>query len=207
MNDRRNIELKARCRDIAAAEKAAGALGARLAERLRQDDTYFRVPEGRLKLRAIGVESSGEGAGPDAAARGGARHELIFYRRSDEAGPRRSDYTIHEVTEDPDGLRDLLGESLGIVARVRKTRTLYRLGPTRLHLDEVAGLGTFVEIERVLGPGEADGEARAEVERLAAALGVRAVDLVGRSYADLVERSPALAAGVGPRGASRRAEE
>jgi adenylate cyclase class IV len=195
--------MKARCADLAAAEKAAGAVGARLAARLRQDDTYFRVPEGRLKLRSIGVESRGGEAGPDAT--GGPRQELIFYRRSDEAGPRRSDYTIHEITEDADGLRDLLGESLGIVARVVKTRTLYRLGPTRLHLDEVAGLGTFVEIERVLGAGEADAGARAEVERLAAALGVRDSDLVALSYADLIEHAPALAAGAVSRAPSRRA--
>lgn len=183
MTDRRNIEIKARCENLDAVEEAARAAGARLAARLRQEDLYFRVPEGRLKLRSIEEEG----------AEHGARSELIFYRRGDTPGPRASNYAIHEVTEDVDGLRRLLAESLGVVARVRKARTVYVSGPSRLHLDRVEGLGAFVEIERVMAAGDEDAAAHAEVERLAAALGIDPERLVPISYADLLGREKTAA--------------
>ncbi len=183
MTDRRNIEIKARCGDLAAAEEAARRLGARLAARLRQEDTYFRVPEGRLKLRRI----------EDADAPGPARGELIFYRRADRAEARRSDYALVDLRSDVDGLRRLLDETLGTAARVRKERVVYLLESTRIHVDAVEALGGFLEIERVMAADDSEGAARAEVERIAAALRVRSEDLVAASYADLVAAAGAPA--------------
>jgi adenylate cyclase class IV len=183
VTDRRNIEVKARCRDLAAAEDAARRLGARRAARLRQHDTYFHVPEGRLKLREI----------EDADAPGSAAGELIFYVRPDRAGARRSDYTVADAGPDIAALRSLLGDSLGVRTRVRKERVVYRLDAHRIHLDAVEGLGTFVEIERVMASGDADAAAHAEVERLAEALGVRSEDVVPVSYADLLDGAAASA--------------
>jgi len=183
VTDRRNIEIKARCQDLVAAEDAARRLGARRAARLRQEDTYFHVPEGRLKLRRI----------EDADAPGATSGELIFYRRADQAGARRSDYALVDLRSDVDGLRRLLADTLGTVARVRKERIVYLLESTRIHLDAVDGLGHFVEIERVMAGGDSEGAARAEVERVAAALRVRSADLIAASYADLLAAAGAPA--------------
>jgi adenylate cyclase class IV len=178
VTDRRNIEIKARCGDLAAAEDAARRFGAWRAARLSQEDTYFHVPEGRLKLRRI-VDADAPGAAP-------ARGELIFYRRVDRAEARRSDYALVDLRSDVDGLRRLLADTLGTVAIVRKERIVYLLESTRIHLDTVDALGDFIEIERVMAAGDSEGAARAEVERIAAALSVRSADLVAASYADLV---------------------
>ncbi len=97
---------------------------------LQQDDTFFRCDSGRLKLR---VFADGNG-------------ELIFYRRADEQGPKESFYLL-APTSSPDTLRELLTSAYGQVGRVRKHRTLFLVGRTRVHLDQVEGLGHFLELE------------------------------------------------------------
>ena len=165
----RNIELKARCSDLARAEAACERLGARRVWTRRQTDLYFRVPSGRLKLR---IQSPG-----------GA--ELVSYQRADAPEARESQYEITPVAHAQQTLA-ALGARHGIAARVEKTRTLYVLANVRIHLDRVAGLGTFVEFEAVLSPGDDETKARATLERLRAELELAPADLVAGSYADLV---------------------
>jgi adenylate cyclase class IV len=193
----RNIEIKARLRDRPAVERAARLLAHAGPFRLLQDDTFFVSHEGRLKLRV-----QAQDGGPDEAC-------LIFYQRPDAAGPKTSFYRM-TATADPDGLRDTLTLAHGVLGRVRKARTLYLAGPTRIHLDEVEQLGDFLELEVVLTevdaphdvsretpPGvarDAASEAAgiAEAERLMAALGILPEDLVETAYLDLLAaRSPA----------------
>src|SRR5579884_4037953 len=126
----RNIEIKARIPSVAALEPVAAAIANEGPVELTQDDTFFSCPSGRLKLRAF---SSTEG-------------ELIFYRRNDERGPKES-YYVRSTTTEPDTLREVLTLSYGEVGRVRKRRTLYLAGRTRIHLDQVEGLGDFLELE------------------------------------------------------------
>src|SRR5437867_1714714 len=144
----RNLELKARCLDLEAVRARAEGLGARLAGAFAQRDTFFATGRTRrLKLR----ETDG---GPA---------ELIAYRRADLASARSSDYDIYPVA-DPDRLRDVLMAALGEAGVVEKRRRLYLLEHTRIHLDEVRGLGDFVELETVLD-GEPDAAAHAELAR------------------------------------------
>lgn len=166
-----NIEIKARLRDLAAAQATAARLGARHLGDDRQVDTYFHVPRGRLKLRRS--ESIGE--------------QLIAYVRPDEDGPRRADYELFEA---PRGgrARELLLAMFGIDVEVVKTRRLYLLGTTRIHLDSVEGLGDFLEIEAVYPAGEAAAERAAHeiVARLMGEFGVTAETVVPRSYRELL---------------------
>ena len=164
----RNVEIKARLRDVESARATAARLSGGNGERIVQEDTFFKVPRGRLKLRDFGD----------------GRGELIFYERADEAGPRESNYFIHRTAE-PAGLRALLEMSLGVRGVVRKVRTLHMIGRTRIHLDEVEGLGNFLEIEVVLAPSEAAEAGRAEAERLLGEFGIDEGDLVDRAYIDL----------------------
>ena len=127
----RNIEIKARCADPDRARRRATDLGARYGGLFHQVDTYYRVPDGRLKLRE--AETA----------------ELIFYRRADQSGPKGSDYLVAPVVI-PGAVNDLLSQALGAWARAEKTRELYLLDNVRIHLDEVAGLGSYIEVEVVV---------------------------------------------------------
>lgn len=168
-----NIEIKAALRDPHRVAELARGLADTRPQVLRQDDTFFRVPRGRLKLREF------EDASPA---------ELIFYHRADAAGPKASDYSIYR-TGDPSALRAMLGAALGEIGRVRKTRTLLLAGRTRIHLDEVQNLGHFLELEVVLADGDDPGEGEQEAERLMTALEIRPDDLVEGAYLDLLAAS------------------
>lgn len=168
-----NIEIKARVADLAALEARVRALATEGPTEIAQDDSFFACAHGRLKLRCLA---------PD-------RAELIFYRRADSAGPKSSFY-LRSPTADPEGLRALLAEAHGLVGRVRKQRTLYLVGRTRVHLDRVAGLGDFMELEVVLGDGEPQAAGLHEAEGLMARLGIAPADLVEGAYLDLLAALP-----------------
>ncbi len=165
----RNIEIKARLDDFDAVLARARALADSGPHELLQDDTFFRCPDGRLKLRAF---SASEG-------------ELIFYRRADEAGPRESFYLISKTLE-PDSLRGVLAAAWGEAGRVRKHRTLFLAGRTRIHLDRVEELGEFLELEVVLSANEPAERGQAEARHLLTLLGIGDDALVDRAYVDLL---------------------
>ncbi len=167
---KRNVEIKARVHDTAAfADRARDLTGAE-PEIIPQADIFFAVPRGRLKLRRLGPR----------------RGELIYYERPDATEPGTSAYDIHSA-DDPDGLEVTLSRALGVRGEVRKTRRLYMTGRTRIHLDEVAGLGTFMELEVVLAEGEDPAAGEAEARALMRELGIDEADLVASAYIDLLE--------------------
>jgi adenylate cyclase class IV len=172
----RNLELKvATTAAVFAAARVAAAGFGPLAT-MRQRDTYFATPRGRLKLREIGRED------------GEREAELIGYDRPDDAGARWSVY--HRAAIAPDEVAALtaaLTVTLGVRSVVEKTRTVSIAGRTRIHLDEVAGIGRFVELETVVG--EADGEegAGAELTAVARALGIDGLPPIAGSYGDMID--------------------
>lgn len=167
-----NIEIKARVEHLGEPRRIAQELTAARPETLIQCDTFYRCPRGRLKLREFG---------------GGARAELIWYERPDAAGPRRSRYVRLPVPW-PRLADWLLGRLLGRRGAVAKTRLLFLHGRTRIHLDEVFDLGSFVEFEVVLGAGDDPAGGVAEVRALMARFGITDADLVDCAYADLLFR-------------------
>jgi len=167
----RNIEIKARAADLRRLEEIAAALGGEGPVDIPQEDTFFLVPHGRLKLRRFA-----DGTG-----------ELIQYDRPDTADPSPSDYVL-SATSEPDTLREALARALGIRGVVRKVRRLYMIDRTRVHLDEVEGLGTFVELEVVLRDGESPAEGRRVAEELMSALHIREEDLIDEAYVDLLDQ-------------------
>src|SRR3954447_13393479 len=152
---RRNVELKATDPDPERSLAVCRDLGAQDRGILVQRDTYFRVSEGRLKLRQ---ETPGGAA-------------LIQYHRSDRPEARESRYRIAPV-EDADALREALDAALGTLVVVDKERRLLLWEGVRIHLDTVRGLGTFVELEGVAPPGSDLGPERDHVARLSDALGL-----------------------------------
>jgi predicted adenylyl cyclase CyaB len=165
-----NIEIKARCADLNRAEDNLSALGAGPAGSFRQRDTYFRCPAGRLKLRELNPQEG----------------YLIFYQRDDTPGPKRSDYHI-AATSDPESLRTMLSQVLGVGVEVTKTRQVWLWENVRIHLDEVDALGSFLELEAVTD-GASASESQARVEALMRALEIGPEHLVCGSYGDLIAK-------------------
>jgi homotetrameric cytidine deaminase len=176
MHDRRNVELKAHAADPEATLRAALALdGVEDRGVLRQRDTYFRAPRGRLKLR-----------------RQDDHAQLIAYARADAPGARESAYRLVDVP-DPDALAAALESTYGVSVDVVKERQLLLWDDVRIHLDAVEGLGRFVELEAV-APADSDLQAEhAKLAHLRQALDIRDAELEPRGYAALL-----LAAGAQP---------
>jgi adenylate cyclase, class 2 len=166
---RRNLERKARHADHAAARLAVLRHAAHFHANEIQTDTYFPVPHGRLKLREIDGQSA----------------ELIAYDRVDRVESRLSKYHLVPVP-DPAGLKAALAVALGVRGAVHKRRAIYLWHNVRIHLDEVEGLGTFVEFEAVLSHGDDEATAHTRLEELARVLELRPNNYVAPSYADLL---------------------
>jgi predicted adenylyl cyclase CyaB len=171
----RNVEIKARIESVEAMAPRAAALADQGPTVIVQDDTFFTCPSGRLKLRALSATDG----------------QLIFYRRPDQAGPKESFFLI-SPTPSPDTLREALTLAYGQAGRVRKHRTLYLAGRTRIHLDRVEGLGDFLELEVAMAEGEPSEAGVVEAHALLGKLGIAPGQLVERAYVDLLgeRRSP-----------------
>ena len=167
-----NIEIKATIKDFATVKQLVEKLSDTPCEVIRQEDTFFHTPNGRLKLRIR-----------DSASDSGL---LIYYDRENRSGPKQSNYII-SLTSDPVSLKTILSNALGIRGVVRKQRLLYRVGNTRIHLDEVEGLGSFLELEVELSPGHSQEQGEATAINLMTKLGVEQTDLIEGAYIDLLE--------------------
>jgi len=167
----RNIEIKAHIDSISTVLANAMALASSAPVEIHQDDTFFHCAHGRLKLRTFDAH----------------RGELIFYRRADQAGPKESFYLITPTAE-PQTLREVLTAANGVIGRVVKQRTLLLAGRTRIHLDRVESLGTFLELEVVLQENESSEDGVAEALRLMARLGVSSGQLIEGAYLDMLKR-------------------
>ncbi len=166
-----NIEIKARVNDFPALRQRAEQLSDAPCQIIQQEDTFFNCLHGRIKLREL---SSQHG-------------QLVFYLRQDAAGPKHSDYKIFE-TDNPADLKIILAQAYGVRGVISKLRYLYMIGQTRIHLDDVLGLGKFMELEVVLRPDQPDEQGQAIANDLMQKLGIQEVDLIEGAYIDLMEK-------------------
>ena len=167
---KRNVEIKARVAGLEAVRRIVEGLADSGPMELAQEDIFFACPRGRLKLRQFA---------------GCAQAELIYYERPESSGPKESRYVVHP-TADPEGLREVLAAAFEIRGVVRKRRTVYLIGQTRVHLDQVEGLGEFVELEVVLRPGQDSSDGAALAHGLREKLGISTDQLIDRAYIDLL---------------------
>ncbi len=172
----RNIEIKARIGSVAELLSRAQSLAGAEPALIEQDDTFFHVPQGRLKLRQFADGSA----------------ELIHYHRLDTAESKASDY-VRVPAPDPAALREALTRACGAQGRVRKQRWLLLLGQTRIHLDRVESLGDFMELEVVLRPDQSDADGAATAEALMRDLGLADAPRLAGSYLDLLSSSAGMA--------------
>ncbi len=168
----RNVEIKARANDFAAQHTRAAALADGPPVLLTQRDIFYRTTHGRLKLRLEGEHAT-----------------LIGYARADASGPKLSDYRLYPVAA-AEALDECLRQALPVRGIVAKTRTLYLVGQTRIHLDQVEGLGDFLELEVVLRPEQSLAEGQALARTLMDQLGIAETDLLEVAYIDLLDPLP-----------------
>ncbi len=176
-----NLEFKAQCQSLESLYPRLDDLNATHRETVHQVDTYFHVTtkgkdfsiseacEPRLKLREIDET---------------AEAWLIYYERPNHEASRYSQYQLCEIT-DPRSLKRLLTAALGVKAIVKKQRELWMFNNTRIHLDTVADLGQFVELETVF-QGQTEVEAVNEHHHVKAILHLDTTDPVAVSYSDLI---------------------
>ncbi len=168
-----NVEIKARSSNHDGIRRVLEGRGARFVGKDHQVDTYFNVSEGRLKLREGNIENS-----------------LIFYKRSNQSGPKQSDVVLVRVQPDP-ALRAVLSASNGVKVVVDKQREIWFDGNVKFHLDQVEGLGSFVEIEAIDADGSKKSPALEKQCRFYMDLfGIVEADLIDRSYSDLLIERP-----------------
>ena len=168
MNPARNIELKARLRDLAGARYIALQIATEYVGVQQQTDTYFVCPQGRMKLREIVGQTA----------------YLVWYDRGDDLQSKNSDYLIQEVTAERAGQ---LKREMGIRAIVEKRREIFLYNNVRIHLDEVAQLGSFLEFEAMLGPKVRPPAGRRQVAELRKVFNIQDADLLRASYVDMLQ--------------------
>lgn len=169
-NKTKNIAVgQAKCNDSAYIRDYLLSTGAEFRGMDEQTDTYFNVPNGRLKLREGNIENN-----------------LIFYERPDQSGPKNSHFHLVKV-DDAKGLKEVLTRSMGVKVVVKKKREIYYISNVKFHIDEVPGLGSFVEIEA--GNILADlieNELKEQCDFYMNEFGIRQEDLIEVSYSDML---------------------
>jgi adenylate cyclase, class 2 len=130
-----NIEIKAKSNNQDAIREILKSKNADFKGIDHQIDTYFKVNNGRLKLREGEIEN-----------------HLIHYQRENKEGPKQSDVTLFK--SDPESqLKEILTKALGVLVVVNKKREIYFIDNVKFHIDIVEDLGTFVEIEAIDNDG------------------------------------------------------
>lgn len=164
-----NVEIKAKCLDQKRIRKILSDHHCLAQGTDHQIDTYFSVPNGRLKLRQGNIENA-----------------LIHYQRSNQEGPKQSEVTLFQCS-DGLSLKAVLSKALTMLAVVDKKREIYFIENVKFHLDQVKGLGTFVEIEAIdtngtLGKDKLYQQCRYYLDLFK----ITETDLIAESYSDMV---------------------
>ncbi|MEL6276376.1 MAG: class IV adenylate cyclase, partial [Bacteroidota bacterium] len=126
------VEIKARCSDPDKVRQYLLSHHAEFRGVDHQVDTYFKVAKGRLKLREGNIERS-----------------LIYYERPNQLEPKDSHVSLCKMETIPVGLKEVLSAAIETKVVVDKKREIYFIDNVKFHIDEVKGLGAFVEIEAI----------------------------------------------------------
>lgn len=167
-----NLELKAFYPHLKKAVERAEALDVYPEWTHRQVDTYYIVPDGKLKLRQVEGQTA----------------ELISYKRPAKASAKVSDYQLYS-SQQGDELHDVLSHVLEVDVQVIKERTLYVWHNVRIHIDSVEQLGSFIEFEAVVGETDDFETSQKRISFLIDHFGIHPNDLLDVGYYELLKRS------------------
>ncbi len=172
MKENLNIEIKARIDDAGKIHRILLSEGAEYKGKDHQIDTYFNVKNGRMKIREGTIENC-----------------IVHYNRQDDDGPKRCEYSIikYEATDkNLSGLKKILTDAVGIFIIVEKERHIYFIDNVKFHLDNVAGLGSFFEIEVINDGTSTEFEQRTICKSYLDRLGITISSYIKCSYSDMI---------------------
>jgi len=163
------VEFKARCNNPDEIRSKLHKKGAKYQGRDHQVDIYFNVPHGRLKLRKGKIENN-----------------LIGYEREDYAGAKQSKVDLLRTSPDS-SLEGILTTALGVKVTVDKIRDIYFIDNVKFHVDQVEGLGSFIEVEAIDSDGTiGKDKLQRQCDQYRAELEVQDEDLLAESYSDML---------------------
>ncbi len=166
-----NVEIKARCDNPEKIRSILKEHNARFIGIDNQVDTYFSVPQGRLKLRQGNIENN-----------------LIFYNRANTSEPKSSEVILYS-SQHPALLKRILSAALGVKVEVKKQREIYFIENVKFHIDIVEGLGSFVEIEAQDADGShSEQELWEQCNYYMHLFGIESKQLISVSYSDMLLR-------------------
>lgn len=167
--DKLNIEIKASCVAPDSLRELLLAANARVIGTDHQTDSYFNVSKGRLKLRQGNIEN-----------------HLIHYQRANQEGPKASEVSLYKPAEAAD-LYKTLERALGLLVKVDKEREIYFIDNVKFHIDKVAELGSFVEIEAISCEAKPDAASlEAQCRHYMQYLKIEEEALISHSYSDML---------------------
>ena len=115
------------------------------------------------------------------------QYQLIYYERPDIDESKLSTYEILSISSEQfSKLKILLEKTIGVSIVVRKRRELWKYDHTRVHVDEVEGLGNYLELETVLEESLDSVVAQNEHNKVVDLLGLSSYLKCSGSYSDLL---------------------
>lgn len=162
-----NVEYKCELRDPALGKILLGKIGARFITTLTQRDTYFRVPDGRLKKRESADEPT----------------EYVFYHRLDRIKPKLSNFQIYGEEE---AAAKFGPRPLSVWMIIEKTREVWMHDGVHIHVDRVEGLGSFIELQALVTPWQHIGKCHQAIGELRARLGPALGEAIATGYCDML---------------------
>lgn len=167
-----NVEIKARC-TFAQRAKILAYLQEHGAFKGvdSQEDIYFKVPKGRLKLRSGPIENY-----------------LVQYDRPDYAGAKTSKFRLFPACQE---LKEIMLAALDVLVVVNKNRHIYFIDNVKVHVDSVVGLGEFVEIEAKQEFGAENKDVdflEGQCKHYMEVFEIKEADLITCSYSDLLTK-------------------
>ena len=161
-----NLELKLKINPKQNTERLIKKISGSRKKILNQKDIYYKCKNGLLKLRIENDDCC-----------------LIKYFR-DETGTRWSDYEILKL--EGRNVEKYLSDIFSVEVIVEKVRKLYVYKDTRIHLDEVKGLGKFLELETVVTKSKR--HAQKEFALVVKLLNLDLTKQIKSSYRDLLRK-------------------
>lgn len=164
-----NFEFKAHSGDIVGLEQMLLQKAPLFVGEDHQVDTYFTVPNGRLKLREGTIENA-----------------LIHYERTNTATAKQSTVLLYQHQPDKT-LKQILQTALGVKVVVDKRRKIYFIDNVKFHFDTVDQLGTFVEVEAIDKNGDIGiDQLKQQCQTYIDLFGIKGEDFIAASYSDLL---------------------
>ena len=163
-----NLELKIKIESHQKIREKLAEIDADNIGMLYQKDIYYNVREGLLKLR---IENGKE--------------ILIFYRRDEKGSNRWSNFDVLKFEKN--GGEQFFNRIFTIETVVQKRRELFIYDNTRIHLDEVETLGSYLELETLVLKDKE--EAKMRFENIIKILELNTSEQIRKSYRDLLMKS------------------